>query len=289
METAVSHRSSPARVRIAIPLATALAALLCCALATAQPSPSAQSASQAMQAAQPEAQAGQAVPHVGKTVATLPAHITLPIVLAHTIDSRHAVVGQPVVGKLAQHVQIGPDAWLPKGALVQGRILAVNAAQSATGPSVAFEFHRVTAKHSVWRTKTSLLALASLMEVYEATEPATDFDDRANQNEHAWTVRQIGGDIVYRDSDRIDDSHGQRVGTEDAQGQYSLPGVNPDGSPQLPRALGLFSTTAHGVYGMPGYTFANEKKTGAIAINAGPDAKHLQLHYGVSLLLETEP
>ncbi|MHB1702068.1 MAG: hypothetical protein ACYCSN_18435 [Acidobacteriaceae bacterium] len=279
METAISHRSSPARVRIAIPLATAFAALLCCALATAQPAPS---ASQAMQAAQPRAQAGQ-------TVAMLPAHITLPIVLAHTIDSRHAVVGQPVVGKLAQHVQIGPKAWLPKGAIVQGRILAVNAAQSATGPSVTFEFDRVAAKNSVWRTKTSLLALASLMEVYEANEPATDFDDRANQNEHAWTVRQIGGDIVYRDSDRIDDSHGQRVGTEDAQGQYSLPGVNPDGSPQLPRALGLFSTTAHGVYGMPGYTLANEKKTGAIAISAGAENKNLRLHYGVALLLETEP
>ncbi len=225
----------------------------------------------------------------GQVAAMLPAHITLPVVLAHTIDSRHASVGQSITGKLAQRVQIGPKTWLPKGAMVHGRILAVNTAQATSGPSVTFEFHSVTAKDSAWRTKTSLLALASLMEVYNANEPATDFDDRANQNEHAWTVRQIGGDIVYRDSGRIDNRHGEKVGTEDDQGQYSLAGVNADGSTRLPRALGLFSTTAHGVYGMPGYSIGNSEKSGSITVSAGAENKNLRLHYGVALLLETAP
>lgn len=230
--------------------------------------------------------------------AKLPGHILLPVLLVHTVDSRHVLPGQPILGKTVQPIQIGPNQWIPKGALVHGRIVAVQPASgpanvsgastsAGRGPSITFEFHRVTSKNGAWTMKTSLLAMASLMEVYDATEPATNFDDRGNNNEHAWTMRQIGGDMVYHDTGWIYNRYGEKVGTEDSNGNYALPVARSDGGPALPLALGLFSTNAKGAYGMPGY---NIYQTGpATQITAGPAASHLHLPYGISMLLETEP
>lgn len=275
-------RRRSVRSRIAATLLAAMAAIVCRQTAVAQ------------HLDRPASRSPQAAQHQMQASATLPPHITLPLVLVHTIDTRHAKVGQPILGKLVQHVQIGTNAWLPKGALVHGRILALNPTRTAgggpsSGPSVTFKFCRVTSKDSAWKVKTSMLAVASLMEVFDATEPAENFDDRGNNNEHAWTMRQIGGDMVYHDSGLITDRYGQKVGTEDTAGNYSLPVADPDSGTQLPRALGLFSTTAKGVYGMPGYAIANTEKTGTITISAAPDAKHVELHYAISMQLETQP
>ncbi len=227
-------------------------------------------------------------PNQSNAAGTLPNHILLPVLLVHTIDSRHAVPGQPILGKTVQHIQIGQNQWIPKGALVHGRILAVQTASDhSAGPGITFEFDSVTSKRQTWQVKTSLVAVASLMEVYDATEPATNFDDRGNQNEHAWTMRQIGGDMVYHDTGWIYNRHGERVGTEDPNGNYALPVAQANGGAALPLAVGLFSTTAKGVYGMPGYTLANTGTTSQIM--AGPEAKHLHLPYGISVLLETQP
>ena len=277
MNPVLSQRRRAASRFIRVAIFAALAAIICRETAGAR---AAECGDPALRRA-----GGESAPAAG----ALPAHITLPIVLAHTIDSRHAAVGQSIAGKLVQHVQTGEHAWLRKGAIVHGRILAVNAAHSADGPSVTLEFDSVASKSSVWKTKTCLRALASLMEVFNATEPAENFDDRGNNNEQAWTMRQIGGDIVYHDSGLIENRHGRKVGTEDAEGQYSLPAAHADGTQQLPRALGLFSTSAEGVYGMPGYSIANHKTGDAITISAGPDAKYLRLHYGIAMLLETQP
>ena len=76
--------------------------------------------------------------------------------------------------------------------------------------------------------------------------------DRGNASEASWTTRQVGGDEVVR-SGWVGDVIGSstlKVGYADYWGVYSLP-VTPsacDGL-ALPRAIGVFSTTAAGLYG----------------------------------------
>jgi hypothetical protein len=96
--------------------------------------------------------------------------------------------------------------------------------------------------------------MANLMYVDGTYLPLVGGPDRGNSSEASWTTAQVGGEEVVR-SGWIGPVVGaglQTVGRADYYGVYSLPakmeGTNGDGA-TFPRAIGVFSTRAKGLYG----------------------------------------
>jgi hypothetical protein len=116
------------------------------------------------------------------------------------------------------------------------------------------------------------------MEVEATRLPATEGTD-AGVAESSWTTRQVGGEGVYRSGGVGDVDNGQlrKVGYADHDGVYSLPREPPTGDgPSLPRAMGVFSTTAAGLYGF--------ERGGTITLSV--IGKKLLIRNGDNMLLE---
>jgi hypothetical protein len=122
------------------------------------------------------------------------------------------------------------------------------------------------------------------MEVDDTFLPATGSTDRGNPNQASWTTRQVGGDFVAR-SGWVGPVVGfglNTVGNADFHGVYSLPVKLSDGA-MVPRAMGVFSTTAKGLYGYE--TGATLESAGGSVTITSPE-KHAVIRNGDNLLLE---
>jgi hypothetical protein len=117
--------------------------------------------------------------------------------------------------------------------------------------------------------------------------PSTGGADRGNPNPASWTTRQVGGDEVVRSGwvgDVVDTST-RKVGTADFYGVYSLPARIGEGE-RVPKAMGVFSTTAKGMYGYEhGATL--ESAGGTMTITS-PE-KSVVIRNGDNMLLEVLP
>jgi hypothetical protein len=97
--------------------------------------------------------------------------------------------------------------------------------------------------------ETRAIAAASFVRVGDTFIPTTGGPDRGNASEANWNTKQVGGDEVNRSgwAGVVSDSWMRVVGSADYYGVYSLP-VRLGGA-MVPRAMGVFSTTAKGLYG----------------------------------------
>jgi hypothetical protein len=113
--------------------------------------------------------------------------------------------------------------------------------------------------------------------------PANGSTDRFTANPASWTTRQVGGDFVVRSVwvGPVVGAGLHAVGSADYYGVYRLP-VETD-EVKFPRAIGIFSTTAKGMYGYEdGATL--ESSGGAITITS-PERRAV-IRNGEGLLLE---
>jgi hypothetical protein len=113
--------------------------------------------------------------------------------------------------------------------------------------------------------------------------PTTGSTDRFTSNPASWTTRQVGGQLVARSGwiGPVVAVGLHTVGSADYYGVYSLPAET--GGVQFPRAIGIFSTTAKGMYGYEDGAKL-ESSGGAITIT-NPEGRAV-IRAGEHLLLE---
>jgi len=128
---------------------------------------------------------------------------------------------------------------------------------------------------------TRAIAIANFVQVGETFLPVQGGADRGNASEASWTTTQVGGDQVAR-SGWVGDVVGRgtrTVGRADYYGVYTLPaGASPE------RAMGVFSTTATGLYGFESDTSLNS--SGGVITLTRSGGKRLEMRDGDNLLLE---
>jgi hypothetical protein len=210
-----------------------------------------------------------------ETLTPLPAGTTLPVVLERGLDMRHVRAGQPLIARLAQRVPLAHGAYLPEKAKVMGVVLACDST------SLTLRFDRLRLGKQEEPIDVTLRAAAHWLDVHDSELPE-GATDRSTSNPASWTTKQIGGDEVYRSagSGTVYDQYSQPVGHADLHGVYEPPAVT--GGP--PRAMGPFSTTAAGVYDIPGIEIASGGGNGKPIVLRLTSPKW-QLHGGTALLL----
>jgi hypothetical protein len=207
----------------------------------------------------------------------LPAGVMLPVSLEQRLDAGHVRVGEPIAARLMQRVPLTDGSYLSPKARVMGTVVAFD------GSSLTLRFERLRLGREQQPLHVKLLAAGHWFEVGQTKVPL-EAADRALSNPWDWTTKQIGGDEVYRSggSGAVYDRYSERVGHADAYGVYA-PSQTP-GAPAL--AMGPFSTSAHGVYGLPGTEIASPGGAESPIVLRLTSPKW-QLHGGTALLLQT--
>lgn len=174
--------------------------------------------------------------------------LTLPVRLSHGLKAGSVEVGTPVLCLTTQRIPVSATEYLPAGVQVLGSV-------EASAPSRLTVHLRALR----WRGRTipallETVAIANFNNVEDTYDPVVGGGDRENNTPANWTTLQVGGDVLTRfnwEGD-VENRSSQRVGFSDFHGVYADPVPDSVGAAALPHAVGVFSTTAQGLYGFAG-------------------------------------
>jgi len=218
----------------------------------------------------------------------LRAGITLPVAVGRTLRAGKVKPGTVFLLKTTQRVPVSEDAYLNRGAAVRGEVVASDAGdRTAAHPAtLTIRFTQLSYKGMTVPLVTRVVAMANLMYVDGTFLPLMGGPDRGNSSEASWTTVQVGGQQVVRSGwiGPVVGSGLKTVGRADYYGVYSLPATlkGTDGA-MVPRAMGVFSTTAKGLYGYD--EGARLESSGGLITITNPMG-HAVIRAGDNLLLE---
>ena len=218
----------------------------------------------------------------------LQAGVTLPVQLNRSFRAGSVKIGTKVVAKTTQRVPVSERLYLNRGATLVGTVVASVASDNATAkPAVlSIRFTLLRYKKQTVPVITKAIAIANFTDVGDTFLPSTGGPDRGNASEASWTTSQVGGDEVYRSGwvGDVCDSTMHKVGFADYYGVYALPAKSATGDlVPFPRAVGVFSATAKGLYGFDQGTILSSK--GGVIELSRPTGRAL-LRNGDDLLLQ---
>ena len=221
----------------------------------------------------------------------IPAGTVIPVMLQTTLDARKARVGQKIEARVMQDVPLSSQARIRSGAKLVGHVVEVVRPNRASGSRIVMSFDRLMTRGSGVPVTTSLRALASMGEVFEARLPTNAIDDYGT-SESDWATVQIGGDGVFRGAGVVM-SYGQVVGKSTDSGQVTAKliasreggcrGAVADNDRE--QALWLFSASACGAYGFEDLKIAHAGRQDPMGQIILQSDKNVRLLAGSGLLL----
>jgi len=222
---------------------------------------------------------------------TLPTGTAVPVTLTSSLGvGSHP--DQLVTGKIMQRIPTERGLAIPAGAKVIGRVIETRRdSEGGAGSTVSFQFDRIVTKAGEIPVRTSLRAIASPTEVWDAQIPKTGPDEGASP--YSWTTVQVGDDVVYRGGGAV--MAGATVVGKPADDGVLVRLTAPPGSEcgdalgnsnQL-QALWVFSSAACGVYGFSDLTIHQAEKTPPLGVIVLTSLKkNWKLPSGAGLLLQ---
>jgi hypothetical protein len=185
-----------------------------------------------------------------------PVGTVVAIVLNDTLNSRICRPGQRVVGEIAQEVPLANKRVIRVRSRVFGEVTQVK-----NGPGMAklgLRFEQIELGNERVAISAWARAVASPLTTASAGKPTN-----LATSPSAWTVRQIGDDVVYGVGGPVETEMGEVVGKSVPGGVLvtisNRPGSMCEGIPlsKTPQASWLFSASACGVYGFRRFGLEN--------------------------------
>ena len=219
----------------------------------------------------------------------LPDGTVLPVELGTAIRSGKITLGETVSAKLAQYVDVD-GMHLARGTRVSGRVLALGPGTNGAGQRVALAFDHIKIHGQEVPITTTLRALASTQEVFEAQLPTNAIDDYGTSIRD-WNTTQIGGQTVYRGDGTV--THGlQVVGSASIVGEvFGKPTASPrspcarDRASDTVQSFWVFSTDACGIYGFDNLKLAHAGRSEPVGQIVLESSGKLDIRPGSGLLL----
>ncbi len=232
----------------------------------------------------PQARAQKLQP--APTISTIPAGLTLPIEILHNLQAGIATPNQRIVGEIIQRVPISTDSYLPRGTKVFGTVVTSRAAASGQPAVLTLAFYKLKYHGVSVPIRTETLAVANVTNVGSTYSPAV-YATAGDGGPSGWTTRLVGGDEVFRTgwSGPVANGKLQTVGFATFHGVYANPPAGATGTAAIPHSLGVFSTTAQGLYGFDD-TSTLRSSAGTTTLTS---ARKLLVRNGDAFLLEVIP
>lgn len=183
--------------------------------------------------------------------ATLQAPTILPIVFTKTISADSSHVGDVVLAKTSQSVQLSNGTLIPSGAKVTGHIVGANGFTYDKAPyahqrpsALSIRFDSVELAGTSVPLDVTVRAMADPLTSQGAREPkSTDMDPLG-------TVTQIGGDQLVPSQSEVRNIEGDVVAYNKRGGVYAhLIASGHCDSSDVEVSVGIYSASACGLYG----------------------------------------
>lgn len=219
----------------------------------------------------------------------LPVGTILPLALSTQIRAENAKPGEHISGKLAQYVTVD-KMRLPRGTVVTGRIVQAQPAAGGSSARVALVFDSIRVQGHDVPITTSLRALASMQEVFEAQLPSNMVDDYGSSVAD-WNTVQVGGQAVYRRDGTVTEG-ADVVGKANIAGEtWGEPKTWPwlpcarDRASKTVQSFWVFSTDACGLYGFDGLKLTHAGRSEPVGQIVLESPRKLRVLAGSGLLL----
>jgi hypothetical protein len=196
-------------------------------------------------------------------------------------------VGSTVEVKTTQRIPVTEDTYLEYGAKLEGTVVASSAGEEKGAPAVlAVRFTSLRYRDQTVPVTVRAVAIANFMDVEYAALPTGGGSNRGESSQASWTTTQIGGQDVMRSGweGPLIGAGFRKVGCADYWGVYGIASAaEGEEETALPQALGVFSTTAKGLYGFE--SGATLSSSGGTITLTNAD-KGVVMRNGDNLLLE---
>jgi len=180
----------------------------------------------------------------------LPPGTAIPISLSTGLNAEKDQTGRKLEGRVMQDVILTTGEKISEGAHVNGRVVTV----AKSGSALGLKFDAIVDHGRTIPLNAAVLAIASPVEVNNSGMPMGS--NTAEDPEHIWVTRQVGGDIVNRGRRRAASSNGVVGRWLEGRSVRIKLTPNPDaGCPDGPgyreeQAVWIFSSAACGTYGL---------------------------------------
>src|SRR5664279_1857544 len=119
----------------------------------------------------------------------IPVGTVLPIMSNATLDSRKSKPGERLTGKLMQAVVLPSGVLVRSGAKIEGQVVESSQPAGPAGARLTLRFERLVSGGKQFSINVSLMALASMQDVFEAQLPVGNFDEYGTSSSD-WTTVQ---------------------------------------------------------------------------------------------------
>ncbi len=222
----------------------------------------------------------------------IPPGTVLPVMLNSSLDAKKDKPGRKVSARVMQDVRLPDGTKIPAGSHIVGQILRVSGPTANSPSQLALKLDQLNLRgHSVSLT-TSLRAIASMTDIFEAQLPTGTFDDYGTTIAD-WTTIQVGGEAVYRGDGKVISPDNRVVGSATVGGDVTakltaVPDRGCRGSIEgndRAQSLWLFSTSACGAYGFRDLKIAHTGRTSPVGEIGLESPSNVQVRGGSGLLL----
>jgi hypothetical protein len=222
----------------------------------------------------------------------IPPGTALPVMLNSSLDAKKDKPGRKISARIMQDVRLPDGRKIPAGSHIVGQLLGVSGPTANSPSRLVVKFETLNSRgHSVPLT-TSLRALASMVEVFDAQLPSNNFDEYGSSIAD-WTTVQVGGDAVYRRDGKVISPYAEVVGSTTLGGDVTAkltaaPDRGCRGSIEgndREQSLWVFSTSACGAYGFRDLQIVHAGRTNPVGEIVLESPSNVQIRGGSGLLL----
>ena len=233
---------------------------------------------------------------VGATPATVPAQsqvllqaTAIPVRFEHTVDTKKARIGDEVTAKTIQVVLLHGDSSIPKGALLVGHVVALDAFHFDQAPyahqkpsMLSIHFDRLQTGDAAIPVNLSVRAIANTNDSKDATYPHSTDD-----TDHVGMMTLIGGTTFSPLDKMIQSLDGDAIGYNRKNGVFAkLMASGQCNGTDTEQSIAIFSPNACGAYGFGGDYLANSGLDGSGTFTLAVRGHSVKLYAGSTALLQ---
>jgi len=231
---------------------------------------------------------------------TVPASTALPVRFVHSVDARKAKPGDLVMAKTLQVIVLPGGRRLPKGTLLQGRVVAARPLRFDPAPyaeqkpsRLSIHFDQIEQGDLILPVNLSVRALANSLESEDAAVPRY-----LDETDALGTMVLIGGDEFSPLDKAIKDNNGDVIGYNRRKGifaplsksDHAASGASGKCGPTTTeQSVAIFSPSACGLYGFVSESMPHAGRKGSGTFTLESRSHSVKLYTGsTALLQETE-
>jgi hypothetical protein len=219
----------------------------------------------------------------------LPRSTAIPIRFQRSVDTKKAKVGDQVTAKTMQVIVLPDGKSVPKGTLVLGHVVALDAFSfdqtpyAHQKPSVlSIHFDKLQTGDAAIPVNVSVRAIASTIDSQEASRP-----HYLDETDRVGTITLIGGTEFTPFDKMIPSEQGDAIGYKRRDGVFArLIASGHCSGTDTEQSVAIFSPGACGTYGFAGDYLTEDGQDGSGTFTLAVHGRSLKLYAGSTALLQ---